>query len=58
MDVHLILYYIGISIVFVTHVLMLVTSENPKMKMHAVINVVAGLFIAYYFMAKEKYITF
>jgi len=58
MDLHLIFYYIGISIVFATHIFMLLTPQNPQMKVHAVLNLIAAFSIAYYFMAKEKYITF
>lgn len=60
MDGHLVSYYIGISIVIITH---LYTFVNPSMiqmspKLHSVINLVAVLFIAYYFMHKETYIKF
>jgi len=58
MEIHLIFYYIGITIVFATHIFMLFMFENSQMKVHALINIVAGLCIAYYFMNKEKYITF
>lgn len=56
MDRHLISYYIGILIVFLTHIFMLATTADYSMKLHAVINLFAGLCIAYYFMNKEKYI--
>jgi hypothetical protein len=47
---HLIAYYIGIAIVFITHFFML---YQPNMKMHAFINLIAASLIAYYFMDKE-----
>ena len=58
-DVHLISYYVGIVIVFVTHIYMLFSPMSPSiMQSHAIINIFAALCIAYYFMYKEKYITF
>lgn len=55
-DMHLVSYYIGISIVFLTHILMLF--QMPSMKMHSLINLFAALMIAYYFMFREKIIGF
>ena len=55
-DVHLISYYIGISIVFLTHAFMLV--QMPSMRMHSFINLLAAVMIAYYFMFREKFIGF
>lgn len=55
-DMHLVSYYIGISIVFMTHILMLF--QMPSMKMHSLINLFAALMIAYYFMFREKFIGF
>ena len=51
---HLIAYYIGIAIVFITHFFML---YEPKMKLHAFINLVGAFLIAYYFMDKEYFQT-
>ena len=55
MDFHLLAYYIGISIVFATHVYLLV---GRRMTVHAGLNLVAGGLIAYYFMNKEGFIQF
>ena len=55
-DIHLISYYIGISIIFLTHAFMLVTM--PSMRMHSIISLVAAVMIAYYFMFREKIINY
>ena len=47
---HLIAYYTGIMIVFITHLFML---SMPNMRAHAIINLIAALLIAYYFVDKE-----
>jgi hypothetical protein len=54
MDIHLLFYYIGIAIVFISHALMLL--KGPLMNTHAIINLFATGCIAYYFMNKEGYI--
>lgn len=54
MDIHLISYYIGIFIVFVTHIYMLIISSSNDMKIHSILNIIAACFIAYYFMNKEN----
>ena len=59
MDHHLISYYIGILIVFGTHIFMLVKGMKPdQVNAHASINLIGGILIAYYFMNKENYIKF
>lgn len=55
MEQHLIAYYLGILIIFFSHVYMIYKS-GPNT--HSVINIVAVLLIAYYFMNKEEYIKF
>ena len=56
MDAHLIFYYIGITIIFLSHAYMIVTM--PSMRVHAAVNLFAALCIAYYFMNKEGMIKF
>jgi hypothetical protein len=51
----LVFYYIGISIILVSHLYML---SIPSMRSHAILNLVAAAFIAYYFMNKEGFIRF
>lgn len=59
-DLHLLAYYIGIFIVFISHLHSIVFPDKPlmNMKAHAYINILAALLIAYYFMNKENYIKF
>ncbi len=55
MNIHLIAYFIGIFIVIATHLYFL---YKNIMKPHAILNLVAGTLIAYYFMNKEGYTNF
>ena len=56
MNIHLLSYFIGIAIVFFSHVYMLV--KMPSMRNHSILNIVAAVCIAYYFMHREGYIRF
>ncbi len=59
MDIHLISYYIGILTIFVLNIYILSSSKsNKNITSYAYMNILAGLFIAYYFMYKEKFIEF
>ena len=60
MQIHLISYYIGILIVFVSHLFVLVypTQKLVSMKVHSYVNILAAFLIAYYFMWRENYIKF
>lgn len=56
MDKHLLAYFIGIAIVFGSHIMIAIQSGGTNQ--HAIINIIAGLLIAYYFMNQQGYIQF
>jgi hypothetical protein len=60
MDQHLLSYYLGIFIVFASHLYMLVYPDHPlsTTSQHVYLNLFAALCIAYYFMSKEGFIKF
>jgi hypothetical protein len=55
MDFHLLAYYIGIAIVFGSHIYLIVQGGITA---HSGLNLAAGGMIAYYFMNKEGFIKF
>lgn len=58
---HLASYYIGIAIVFLTHLYMVFLVEKMDRKeilIHSILNIIGAIAIAYYFMNKEKFISF
>ena len=57
MDLHLVFYYLGISIIFLSHLGMLF-NKSAGARMHAAVNLFAASCIAYYFMNKERFIHF
>jgi len=54
MDIHLLSYYIGIFIVFVSHGYTIFNSKNQDMINHSWLNIFGAMLIAYYFMNKEN----
>jgi tRNA C32,U32 (ribose-2'-O)-methylase TrmJ len=56
MNIHLLAYFIGITILFLSHAYMLV--KMPSMRDHSILNLVAASLVAYYFMHREGYIRF
>jgi uncharacterized membrane protein len=58
MDIHLVCYYIGIFIVFVSHAYTLFNNPTEMMMKHSWLNIFAAILIAYYFMNKEEFIDF
>ena len=57
MDRHIVFYYLGIAIIFFSHIGMLF-SQSAGARTHAAVNLFAGACIAYYFMNKERFIQF
>jgi hypothetical protein len=55
MNSHLLAYYIGIAIVFASHIYLIVKGGITA---HAGINLLGASLIAYYFMNKEGFIKF
>lgn len=47
-------YFVGILIIFLTHIPMAI--YMPAMRAHAIVNLVAGACIAFYYMTTEGYI--
>ena len=60
MQIHLISYYVGIFIVFASHIYVLLYPKQKLigMKEHCYANILAAVLIAYYFMWREKIIKF
>ena len=56
MEQHLLAYIIGIVTIFGSHIYILFAPDKPltTMEQHCYINILAALFIAYYFMYKEQ----
>jgi hypothetical protein len=57
MDLHLVFYYLGIAIIFLSHIGMLF-NKSAGARTHAAVNLFAASCIAYYFMNKERFIHF
>lgn len=57
MDQYLVSYYIGIFIVFFSHIYTLSKSgvNSSEMSIHSIANLIAAALIAYYFVNKEKF---
>ena len=60
MDKHLISYYIGIFIIFLSHVYMIFNPNQTSNNLinHSILNLGGAFMIAYYFMHKENFIYF
>ncbi len=61
LDIHLISYYIGISIIILTHVWLIFLVKNMgrnDVMWHSIVNIIAIILIAYYFLFKEGFIKF
>jgi hypothetical protein len=60
MNQHLIAYYIGIFIIFASHIYMIYNPNQSltTLQQHSYINIIGATLIAYYFLHKESYIKF
>lgn len=60
MNKHIFSFYLGLFIVFGSHLYMLLKPDSPimSMKAHAYFNIFAGLLLIYYFLYMQKYIAF
>jgi len=59
MDIHLVSYYIGIFIVFLSNIYVVIYKPSYKTIIYnAYINILGAFLIAYYFMHKEEFIKF
>lgn len=56
MDKQLVSYYAGISIIFGTHLWIILSNKNSALNQHAYINLFGAMLIAFYFLKKEKFI--
>lgn len=61
MRLEYVLYYIGIAIVFLTHIAMLIKPTMfmrsvKEIRAHAILNLLGASFIAYYFMKTNGYL--
>ena len=56
MEKHLVFYYIGISIVVLSHLYMAFNMSAPAMRRHALLNLLAAAFIAYFFLFSQGFI--
>ena len=55
MDLYQVSYFIGIFIVFISHIYMLTVSTSSEMVIHSWANLAAGAMIAVYYTHKENY---
>jgi hypothetical protein len=57
MDSKLVSYYIGITIVILSHLYTLSKTgiNSSEMSVHSIANLIAAALIAYYFVNKEKF---
>lgn len=59
MDIHLVSYYVGIFIIFLSNIYVLIYTPSYKMMIYnAYVNILGAFLIAYYFIHKEGFIKF